>query len=182
MSCCTYRATAGLRTVMSCCSYRATAGLRTVMSCCSYRATAGLRTVMSRCSYRATAGLRTNVMLHLPCYRWSEDCNVMWQSPCYHWSHTPHKSKDCKMPNGQTDTSSSAKLHWTKRLGSGTRRTDGKCLTNYQDFYTKTAPTVLQSGRISSSRLPRMPSLHTKGHTVGTHHPSGKIRANSVIS
>jgi len=81
MSCCSYRATAGLRTVMSCCSYRATTGLRTVMSCCSYRATTGLRTVMSCCSYCATAGLRTNVMLQLPRYRWSEDCNVMLQLP-----------------------------------------------------------------------------------------------------
>ena len=112
-----------------------------------------------------------NVMLHLPCYHWSENCNVMLQLPCYHWSHSPHKSKDCTMPNGQTDTSSSAELHWTQWLGSGTRRTDCKLLTNYQDFYTKTAPTALQSRRISSSWPPHMPSLHTKSH-VYCRHPS----------
>jgi hypothetical protein len=99
------------------CSRQMRCGLWTVLrdrqcSCCSYRNTTGLRTVMPCCTYRATWSEDCNVMLHLPCYHWSEDCNVMLHLPCYHWSHSPHKSKDCTMPNGQTDTSS-VELHWT---------------------------------------------------------------------
>jgi hypothetical protein len=114
-----------------------------------------------------------NVMLQLPCFHWSEDCNVMLQLPCFHWSHSPHKSNDCAMANGQTDTLSSdsrasphiAASQWhTPDGGKVPHNLPGHLHENCTHCSAVTSHIVL--------RAPHMPSLHTKGHVYCRHPPS----------